>query len=126
MREVIRLIKETQISAERAAGFCEGMEIADPENRVLYMIVATDINSAIHCLELAQEKLEAKLPPVMDLEDLDLSVRTYRILKREGIETVLQLAQMSHDEVKRIRGMGGRSYVEIITALERNNIELRR
>lgn len=49
----------------------------------------------------------------MKLEKLDLSVRTFNILKRAGIDTVEELAALSDTELKNIKNLGKRSYEEI-------------
>ena len=49
----------------------------------------------------------------MKLEKLDLSVRTFNILKRAGIDTVEELAALSDTELQNIRNLGRRSYDEI-------------
>lgn len=53
------------------------------------------------------------------LYSLDLSERTIRCLERAGIDTVEELADMSDEEIMRIRDMGRKGYEEIRTALGR-------
>lgn len=49
----------------------------------------------------------------MKLEKLNLSVRTFNILKRAGINTAEELAALSDMELQNIRNLGRRSYDEI-------------
>lgn len=47
------------------------------------------------------------------IEDLDLSVRAYNILRRAHIDTVEQLQQLSDDDLLRLRNMGTHIVKEI-------------
>ena len=54
----------------------------------------------------------------------DLSIFRYStilILTRAGITTFKELEQMTDSQIKKIRGMGWRSYKEIIEKLGRSN-----
>lgn len=54
----------------------------------------------------------------MKVEELNLSNRTYNAIKRKGIATVEELSQMTEGEIKSIRNLGFKSYLELINALE--------
>ena len=43
---------------------------------------------------------------LMDREDLDLSVRTYNVLKRNGIRSVAQILEMGEEQLTTIRNFG--------------------
>ena len=47
------------------------------------------------------------------IEDLDLTVRSYNCLKREGINTVLELIALSEDQLMNIRNFGSKSVDEV-------------
>lgn len=49
----------------------------------------------------------------MKIEELDLSVRAYNVLRRARIETVEQLQQLSDDDLLRLRNMGVSTVKEI-------------
>ena len=49
----------------------------------------------------------------MSIEDLELSVRSYNCLKRNGISTVQELTQKSEDEMMKIRNLGKKSLKEV-------------
>jgi DNA-directed RNA polymerase subunit alpha len=51
------------------------------------------------------------------VEDLELTVRSYNCLKREGIDTIGQLATMSEEELMNIRNLGMKSVDEIRSKL---------
>ena len=49
----------------------------------------------------------------MPIEDLDLSVRSYNCLKREGIHTVGELISRSEQDLLDIRNFGAKSIDEV-------------
>jgi DNA-directed RNA polymerase subunit alpha len=51
------------------------------------------------------------------VEDLELTVRSYNCLKREGVDTVGQLATMTEEELMNIRNLGMKSVEEIRSKL---------
>lgn len=52
------------------------------------------------------------------IEELDLSVRSYNCLKREGIDTVGQLKVLTDEDIRQIRNLNDRSIEEIRTKLD--------
>lgn len=58
---------------------------------------------------------EADVSPELDkqIEDLDLSVRSYNCLKRAGIHSVRQLLDFSEDDLLNIRNFGAKSIEEV-------------
>lgn len=54
----------------------------------------------------------------MNIEEMDLSVRSYNCLKRVGIDTIEQLSEKTEDDLHRIRNLGKQSIGEIIRAME--------
>jgi DNA-directed RNA polymerase subunit alpha len=64
----------------------------------------------------AEEKPENKFNS-MSLEDLDLSVRSYNCLKRNGLKTVQDLCNMKESELMTVRNLGKKSYKEILDKL---------
>jgi len=61
----------------------------------------------------------------MTIEELDLSVRSYNCLKRAGINTVMELANKSEDEMMKVRNLGRKSLEEVKAKLDELNLELR-
>jgi len=49
----------------------------------------------------------------INIEDLDLSIRSYNCLKRAGITSVLELTTKTEDEVSKFRNLGKKSLKEI-------------
>jgi DNA-directed RNA polymerase subunit alpha len=59
------------------------------------------------------------------IEELNLSVRSYNCLKREGINTVGDLVQRSEQELMDIRNFGQKSIDEVKAKLEELGLDLR-
>lgn len=62
----------------------------------------------------------------MTIEELDLSVRSYNCLKRAGINTVLELANKSEDDMMKVRNLGRKSLEEVKAKLEELGLGLRK
>ena len=58
------------------------------------------------------------------IEDLDLTVRSYNCLKREGITTVGELVEKSEDDLLEIRNFGQKSIDEVKAKLEEMGLGL--
>jgi DNA-directed RNA polymerase subunit alpha len=54
----------------------------------------------------------------LNIEDFDLSVRSFNSLKRNGINTINDLANKSEEDLRRLRNLGQKSLKEIIDKLE--------
>lgn len=74
---------------------------------------------------IQDHELRRKYAPT-SIEHMDLSVRSYNCLKRVGIGTLQQLAQLSYDDLIRIRNLGRRSVDEIIGKLNEYGYEIRK
>jgi len=59
-----------------------------------------------------------------DIMDLNLSVRTWSVLKRNGVNTVSELKALSVDDLMRMRNMGRMSINEIGKALDRPDLSI--
>jgi len=59
------------------------------------------------------------------IEELELGVRSYNCLKREGVETVGDLIAKSEQELMCIPNFGRKSIEEVRERLEKNNLKLR-
>jgi DNA-directed RNA polymerase subunit alpha len=60
------------------------------------------------------------------IEDLDLTVRSYNCLKREGVTTVGELVQKSEEDLLEIRNFGQKSIDEVKAKLEELDLTLKR
>lgn len=63
------------------------------------------------------EKLGCGLPNP-SLEEMDLSVRAYNVLKRAGLNTAKDIAELDYFQILRIRNIGKHTYNEVIEKLE--------
>jgi DNA-directed RNA polymerase subunit alpha len=61
----------------------------------------------------------------MPIEDLDLSVRSYNCLKRQGVNTVGQLAECSETDLLGIRNFGAKSIEEVKDKLQSKGLSLK-
>ncbi len=61
----------------------------------------------------------------MAIEDLDLSVRSYNCLKREGVQTVGQLRERTEQELLEIRNFGAKSVDEVKEKLTELGVALK-
>jgi DNA-directed RNA polymerase subunit alpha len=77
-------------------------------------------------LDLGPEPGEEEVTGVLaqPIEDMDLTVRSYNCLKREGVTTVGELVQKSEDDLLEIRNFGQKSIDEVKAKLEELGLSL--
>ena len=77
--------------------------------------------------EISAEKDTGKKEKVlsMNIEELDLSVRSYNCLKRAGVNTVEDLVRKSEDEMMKVRNLGKKSLEEVLQKLESMGLNLK-
>lgn len=77
--------------------------------------------------EVSVEKDSGKKEKVleMNIEELDLSVRSYNCLKRAGVNTVEDLVCKSEDEMMKVRNLGKKSLEEVLQKLESMGLNLK-
>ena len=61
----------------------------------------------------------------MKIEDLELSVRTYTCLKRNKINTVDELCDLSKDDIIKFRNLGRMSLEEILWKMKELGLEFK-
>ena len=83
------------------------------------------IKSGLKTMRECTEKNVVNKGYSMTLEELDLSVRSFLCLKRAGIDTVEQLAEMSYSEIRTIRNLGEKSFEEVVKKLAMLGIYLK-
>jgi len=66
-------------------------------------------------IDLPVSSAPVDLPPALakPIEELDLTVRSYNCLKREGINTVSELINLTEDQLMNIRNFGSKSVDEV-------------
>ena len=61
----------------------------------------------------------------MNIDELELSVRSYNCLKRAGINTVQELCAKTPDEMMKVRNLGRKSLEEVLAKLKDLNLSLK-
>ena len=62
----------------------------------------------------------------MQIEDLDLSVRSFNCLKRASVNTVGDLAEKTEEDMMKVRNLGRKSLEEVIQKLESLGLSLKK
>ena len=60
----------------------------------------------------------------MNIDELELSVRSYNCLKRAGINTVAELVNKTPDEMMKVRNLGRKSLEEVVAKLNELGLQL--
>ena len=61
----------------------------------------------------------------MNIDELELSVRSYNCLKRAGINTVEELTNKSQEDMMKVRNLGRKSLEEVLAKLNELGLTLR-
>jgi DNA-directed RNA polymerase subunit alpha len=77
--------------------------------------LAKELNNEAEGIEIGPAPVEIAASNELStpIEDLDLTVRSYNCLKREGINTVSELIALSEDQLMNIRNFGSKSVDEV-------------
>jgi DNA-directed RNA polymerase subunit alpha len=86
-----------------------------------------DLSSSISVMEiLVNPKSDSKQKVLeMNIDDMDLSVRSFNCLKRAGIQTVEDLTRRTEDDMLKVRNLGKKSLDEVIVKLESYGLSLK-
>lgn len=89
--------------------------------------LAQELNLDAEGVEIGPSPVDEQLAQdlAMPIEDLELSVRSYNCLKREGIHTVGELVSRTENELMDIRNFGAKSIDEVKTKLDEMGLGLR-
>ena len=92
-----------------------------------HLMLFINLTDQVQGVEILVEKEEGKKEKIleMNIEDLDLSVRSYNCLKRAGINTVDELVQRDEDEMMKVRNLGRKSLEEVQQKLAQLGLSLR-
>ena len=61
----------------------------------------------------------------MNIDELELSVRSYNCLKMAGINTVEELINKSPEDMMKVRNLGKKSLDEVLEKLSELNLQLK-
>ena len=83
--------------------------------------------SNIDKIEINNRKEDTKVDILsMNIDELELSVRSYNCLKRAGINTVAELVNKTSDDMMKVRNLGRKSLEEVLAKLKELGLELSR
>ena len=85
-----------------------------------------DLSENAKCAEVMIESKEDDKGKVleMNIDELELSVRSYNCLKRAGINTVQELTQKTPEDMMKVRNLGRKSLEEVLGKLKELNLSL--
>ena len=86
-----------------------------------------DLSDNAKTVDVMVEKAEDDKEKVleMNIDELELSVRSYNCLKRAGINTVEELCSRTSDDMMKVRNLGRKSLEEVLQKLEELGLHLR-
>ena len=71
-----------------------------------------------------REESEKEKVLVMNIDELELSVRSYNCLKRAGINTVEELCSKTSEDMMKVRNLGRKSLEEVLAKLKELGLQL--
>lgn len=85
-----------------------------------------DLSENAKTAEVMVEKEDNEKEKVleMNIDELELSVRSYNCLKRAGINTVEELISKTPEDMMKVRNLGRKSLDEVLTKLKELNLKL--
>ena len=90
-----------------------------------YLGLFTGMEGGVEILPVPGAEAPANRARDIKIDDLDFSNRTYNCLKRQGIETLEELASYNEEELMNIRNFGQKSLDEVKEKLKEYNMDLR-
>ena len=86
-----------------------------------------DLSEKAKMAEVIVEKEEDETVKVLELniDELELSVRSYNCLKRAGINTVEELTNKTADDMMKVRNLGRKSLEEVLSKLKELGLSLK-
>ncbi len=90
----------------------------------LFINLSDKVNDAEIMVEKEEEAKDKLLE--MNIEELDLSVRSYNCLKRAGINTVEELIKKTEEDMMKVRNLGRKSLEEVQSKLAALGLSLRK
>lgn len=72
---------------------------------------------------ISEFKISIEELPDLPIEDVRFSIRTYNLLKRNEINTLIQIAKMSPAKLHKLKSMGTKTYTEVVSVLRSYGID---
>lgn len=105
---------ETDGSISPTEAVCRGANIINQYMGAFLALADVDDEEDVEVASIfAPENTETNAELDKQIEDLDLSVRSYNCLKRAGIHSVRQLVEFSENDLLNIRNFGAKSIEEV-------------
>ena len=92
------------------------------EHLSLFIDLSENVKSAEIMVETESDEKEKVLE--MNIDELELSVRSYNCLKRAGINTVEELCNRTSEDMMKVRNLGRKSLEEVLAKLKELGLEL--
>ena len=92
------------------------------EHLSLFIDLSENAKSAEIMVETESDEKEKVLE--MNIDELELSVRSYNCLKRAGINTVEELCNRTPEDMMKVRNLGRKSLEEVLAKLKELGLEL--
>ena len=92
------------------------------EHLSLFIDLSENSKSAEIMVETENDEKEKVLE--MNIDELELSVRSYNCLKRAGINTVEELCNRTSEDMMKVRNLGRKSLEEVLAKLKELGLEL--
>jgi DNA-directed RNA polymerase subunit alpha len=92
------------------------------EHLSLFIDLSENAKSAEIMVETESDEKEKVLE--MNIDELELSVRSYNCLKRAGINTVEELCNRTSEDMMKVRNLGRKSLEEVLAKLKELGLEL--
>jgi len=93
-----------------------------------HLMLFVNLSDTVNETEIMVEKEEESKDKIleMNIEELDLSVRSYNCLKRAGINTVEELIKKTEEDMMKVRNLGRKSLEEVEQKLNALGLSLRK
>jgi DNA-directed RNA polymerase subunit alpha len=109
-------------------GAFSGREIVSLAAKIMqdHISLFVNLSETIKGMEILVKGEDDKTQIVlaMNIEDMDLSVRSYNCLKRANIHTIEDLTKKTEDDMLKVRNLGRKSLDEVIQKLETYGLSL--
>ena len=92
------------------------------EHLNLFIDLSENAKTAEVMVEVKEDGTEKVLE--MNIDELELSVRSFNCLKRAGINTVQELTQKTAEDMMKVRNLGRKSLEEVLAKLKELNLQL--
>lgn len=103
------------------------MDLAYERSKQLFKRGMKSFKSLFFSLLFAGPELKPTVPTtITPIEDLDISIRAFNVLRSNGIKTIEELVKYKELDLLEFRSMGKRSFDEIITILRERSLELKK